>query len=174
MVGAGLLFLCFSAGSSAGALLARRNLCFALAAGCTLVALGAVLLATAQAGAPWVFSVFYGCGLGLSMTSISLLRSRSRPGQRVAELARLNLVWALGAGVAPAILLRTASRLGTSLVLHVAGALFGLFALLVLLAVSAGPSSQTPTGNWLRSVRAAPPDPALPHPDGDRRRERPQ
>ena len=154
---AGLFFLCFSAGSSAGSLLAKGRLSYALALGCALVGSGELLLSASHAGAPLLVISLYGCGLGLSMTSISLLRSRRWPGRRIAEFARLNLVWALGAGTGPAVLLRTASRFGTGPVLQATGTIFFLFAVLVVLTVTPVQSQQESAGNWLRSIRAVPP-----------------
>ena len=156
---AGIFFLCFSIGSSGGALLARGTLSRALAAGCSMVAIGAALLTKHEAGALLVVIAVYGCGLGLSMTSISLLQSRRRPDHRIAELSRLNLIWAIGAGCGPAVLLRTAFRFSTTAVLHVISGVFVVCALLVLLtapAVKAVPESAAPAGRWLDSLRRVP------------------
>jgi fucose permease len=133
---AGIFFLCFSVGSSGGALLARGNLARALTAGCSMTAAGAMLLARDSSAAVQAVIALYGCGLGLSMTSVSLLRSRRWPKQRIAEFARLNLTWAIGASCGPALLLRSAVRFGTGAVLHVEA---GIFLFLALLALSTVP-----------------------------------
>jgi FHS family glucose/mannose:H+ symporter-like MFS transporter len=154
---AGVFFLCFSVGSSGGALLAKGKLSYSLAAGCALVGLGAVLLGThVAAGALLLVIALYGCGLGLAMTSISLLQSRRWPEHRIAELARLNLTWALGAGIGPAVLLRTAVRFGTTAVLQAVAAVFFLGAVLVLLAVPAVRRADAAGGRWFASLRAVP------------------
>jgi len=158
---AGLFFLCLSVGSSGGALLARGALSRALAIGCALVAAGALLLVATLTGALLAVSALYGCGLGLSMTSISLLRSRQRPAHRVSEMARLNLTWAVGAGFGPPLLLKTAFHFGSPAVLHVVASIFFVSAILVLLIVPAIPRLREPTGlqgnaGWLHSLRVVP------------------
>jgi FHS family glucose/mannose:H+ symporter-like MFS transporter len=160
---AGVFFLCFSVGSSGGSLLAKGKLSHSIAAGCALIALGAVLLGTnVVAGTLLLVIAVYGCGLGLAMTSISLLQSRRWPQHRIAELARLNLTWALGAGVGPAILLRTAVRFGTTAVLHGVGTVFVFSAIVALLAVPAIRQTDAsggqvhPVTRWLHSLRAIP------------------
>jgi FHS family glucose/mannose:H+ symporter-like MFS transporter len=65
-----------------------------------------------------------GGGLGLTMTSVSLLQSRRHAGKRAAELARLNLIWSLGACAAPSLLLRGAAHWTLWPVLLAASALF--------------------------------------------------
>ena len=47
----------------------------------------------------------YGFGLGLSMTSISLIRQRQSGGSGT-ELVRLNLLWAVGACACPSLTIR--------------------------------------------------------------------
>ena len=156
---AGVFFLCFSIGSSGGALLAKGNLSRALGAGCAMVAAGGLLLAHHVAGAPLVVITLYGCGLGLSMTSVSLLRSRRWPEHRVAEFARLNLIWAIGASCGPAVLLRTAAGFGASAVLIVMAGLFALSAALALLVVpDVGQAEDVIAApiRWMDSLRAMP------------------
>ena len=155
---AGVLFLCFSAGSSGGALLARGNLSRTLAAGCAMVAAGGMLLAHHVLGAPLVFITLYGCGLGASMTSISLLQSRRWPEHRIAEFARLNLIWAVGASCGPAVLLRAATAFGTTKVLLAMSGTFLVLAglaLLVVRDVSVTEESSTRV-RWMDSLRAMP------------------
>jgi fucose permease len=166
---AGIFFLCFSCGSSCGALLSRGKLHEMLAAGCAMVSVSALLLGAHVTGGPLFLIALYGCGLGLAMTSISLLRSRRWSQRRILEFARLNLIWALGAGVAPAILLRSASRFNTALLLRATAAIFCLFAALVFLTVRSVPcdreasvapgsaSGVQSSPGWLRTIRAVPP-----------------
>jgi fucose permease len=63
------------------------------------------------------------------MTAISLMQSRRHAASRSAALSRLNLIWSLGACLAPAILLRGAARWGLDSVLRAAAGLFLLLAL---------------------------------------------
>jgi fucose permease len=157
---AGVFFLCFSVGSSAGALLARGKLARALTCGCLLVAGGAALLATSVAGVLLPIAALYGCGLGLAMTSISLMQSRRWPMRRIPELARLNLAWALGATAAPVILLRLAVRFGTSAVLDaVAGIFLGFAVLVCLLVPGIARTDDVGAGGrrWFHSLRVVPP-----------------
>ena len=151
---AGIFFLCFSVGSSSGALLARGKLSRVVGAGCALIAVGAALLGTRVL--PQLVVAVYGCGLGLAMTSISLLRSRQRSTQRISELSRLNLTWALGAGVAPPLLLHFAVRLGILAVLHALAGLFVLFSVLALTTVQAGASEKGTAMSPFAGLRALP------------------
>jgi fucose permease len=74
----------------------------------------------------------YGMGLGIVMTSISLLQSRRNPGDRTSEMARLNFFWVLGACLGPSIGLRGAAALGTPAVFYSIAAFFLLIAALTL------------------------------------------
>jgi len=107
--GAGLLFLLTSAGSSCGALLCRGRATHSLAYGAGLLSLAsaALVLAGRTAGSSMghvqalgCFLV-YGLGLGITMTSVSLIRSERGCAQRGLEMNRLNLVWAIGAFTCP-------------------------------------------------------------------------
>jgi fucose permease len=69
------------------------------------------------------------------MTSVSLLQSRRHESERAAQMARLNLTWAIGACLGPALELRGAAAWGTPAVLLGVAAFFGLAAGLVLAAV---------------------------------------
>jgi FHS family glucose/mannose:H+ symporter-like MFS transporter len=129
---AGVLFFLFFVGSASGALLSRGLLSRSIARGCTVTALGAVLLALASRPVAFVAITVYGVGLGIAMTSVTLLQSRRYPADRIAQMARLNLVWSIGACLGPSIALRGAAALSPQVVLYSLSASFLLLAALVL------------------------------------------
>lgn len=104
----GQLFLFAWIGSSLGALAVRGTLRRCLIAGCAGIVLSSFgLVAGAGSAAQadlWMAAL--GAGLGLTMTSISLLRQMANE-QSATELIRLNFVWALGACICPALAERT-------------------------------------------------------------------
>ena len=145
---AGLLFFCFFVGSSAGALLSRGRLAWSIVRGTILTAAGIALLSAASRPGGFAAMLLFGVGLGITMTSISLFQSRRRPATRVAEMTRLNLIWAVGASAGPAMLLHGVARWNLNAVLWAAAAEFlfcGLIAVVLL------PASEPPQ-----------PDPSLP------------
>ncbi|MBB5057333.1 fucose permease [Granulicella aggregans] len=132
---AGLLFFCFFVGSSAGALLSRGRLAWSIVRGTVLTAAGIALLSAASRLGAFAAMLLFGVGLGIAMTSISLFQSRRRPNIRVAEMTRLNLIWAVGAVSGPAMLLHGVARWNLNAVLWAAAAEFllcGVIATIVL------------------------------------------
>jgi MFS transporter, FHS family, glucose/mannose:H+ symporter len=103
---AGLLFLLAWCGSSAGALLVQGRLRLALTWGCLLTASAALGLAWLPAVVAPLLMGVYGLGLGMAMTSISLIRQRTAHAREL-ELIRLNLMWAIGACACPSLAART-------------------------------------------------------------------
>lgn len=97
----GLLFFLIWMGSALGALTVQASLRASIAVGCFLVAAAAGALAFAGKELVDPLMLLYGLGLGLTMTSISLLRQHMAPKARSIELVRLNLMWAIGACVCP-------------------------------------------------------------------------
>jgi MFS transporter, FHS family, glucose/mannose:H+ symporter len=132
---AGILFFLFFIGSTSGAVLSRGSLPKSIARGCLAVVIGAALLAVASRGAAFFAIAVYGFGLGIVMTSLSLLQSRRCESERAAQLARLNLAWAIGACLGPSLVLRGATAWGTPAVLLGVAAFFGLTAGLALVAL---------------------------------------
>lgn len=132
---AGVLLFLFFIGSTSGAVLSRGSLPRSIARGCLAVVIGAVLLAEASRTVAFYAVVIYGIGLGITMTSISLLRSRLHKSERAAQLARLNLVWVTGACLGPSLVLRGAAAWGTPTVLLGVAAFFALAACFVLVMV---------------------------------------
>ncbi|MGA1983942.1 MAG: MFS transporter [Acidobacteriaceae bacterium] len=101
----GRLFLLAWVGSSLGALLVHGSMRTVLFWGSIAVALGAVGLSFCAAGTADAWMALYGSGLGLTMTSISLIRQRQSGGTGT-ELVRLNLLWAMGACACPSLTIR--------------------------------------------------------------------
>ena len=121
---AGLLLLVQFAMSASGALLVRRNLWKTLACGYGLFGAGAVGIFLLQQRSLPAFAV-YGLGLGLAMTSTSMITGRRYPQRMGAALAFLNFSWSAGSVACPLLaaqFLRHASS----------GAAFGLVGLLAL------------------------------------------
>jgi FHS family glucose/mannose:H+ symporter-like MFS transporter len=141
---AGLLFFVFFVGSSCGAVLSRGVLSRSIARGCAAITAGACMLAVASRGAAFAAMALLGLGLGLTMTSISLLQSRRQAAARTAEMARLNLTWALGASIGPAILLRGVAHWPVAAVLYATAAAFAVFAALAM-AILPGVAAPAPS-----------------------------
>ena len=97
---AGLLLLVQFAMSASGALLVRRNLWKALACGYGLMGAGAIGIFLLQQKSLPAFGV-YGLGLGLAMTSTSMLTGRRYPQRMGAALALLNFSWSAGSVACP-------------------------------------------------------------------------
>jgi MFS transporter, FHS family, glucose/mannose:H+ symporter len=97
----GLLLFCYFLASTAGALLSRGSMHRSVARGALFTAAGAMWLGVASRA--WAFGAMalYGLGLGIAMTSTSLLVSRRFAAERRMEMMRLNLLWAAGACAAP-------------------------------------------------------------------------
>ena len=148
----GLLLFCFFLATTTGALLSRGRMNRSIARGALLTSAGAVWLGFASRD--WAFAaiVIYGLGLGIAMTSTSLLISRQFADERRVEMMRLNLLWAAGACAGPWLALGgQALKAGAHAVrpLHIflgLAAFFAGFALWVWLA--------------LESLAAAPSDPS--------------
>ena len=143
----GMFFFLFFVGSTSGALLARGSLPWSIGRGGIALAAGAVALVSAGSHAAFAAVAVYGLGLGIVMTSISLLQSRRFPATRAAQMARLNLAWAVGALVGPAVLLRVAVRSGIGDVMYIVAGFFVAMGLLAAVVV--------PPANPERPVAAA-------------------
>jgi fucose permease len=107
---AGFLFFLIWMGSSVGALLVRGSMAGSVARGALLLACASLAVACGPAWALFPAMAAFGLGLGIAMTSISLLRVQriglSPPeiestNLKAMELNRLNLAWALGACLCP-------------------------------------------------------------------------
>ncbi len=147
----GLLLLAGWGGSTSGALLARGRLDRAAAGGLALSALALFALSTRYV--PHLFALYlvYGVGLGLAMTAISLLRSREVDSAKVdLDLNRLNLVWAAGACISPALALHSLRLVSVAGLYRNLGLLFAAAALAVMLV------SRATRGRSLAATPAAP------------------
>jgi fucose permease len=99
--GGSLLLLAWG-GSTCGALLFRGNLRRSSAAGLLVTALSMLALAALDRSAALPLFAFYGLGLGIAMTAITLLSSQgASETARNRIMMRLNLLWSIGACVAP-------------------------------------------------------------------------
>jgi len=154
----GRLFLSAWIGSSAGALLVRGSLRRTLFLACLACAVAASALTWTSGHFAWLWMLVYGCGLGAAMTAISLIRQMQAP-DIASEFVRLNLVWAVGALLAPSL---AASALGggsTERVFQGLGAVFALLALWSLsipktLSVRAEDGGEPPPWSVFRNVPA--------------------
>ena len=97
---AGLLLLVQFAASALGALLVRRNLWKTLAYGYGLFGAGSICIFLLQQKSLPAFAM-YGLGLGLAMTSTSMLTGRRYPQRMGAALALLNFSWSAGSVACP-------------------------------------------------------------------------
>lgn len=97
----GLLLFCFFIASTTGAILSRGVMNRSVARGAALTAVGAAWLGLASRAWGFAAITVYGLGLGIAMTSTSLLVSRRWPAERRVEMMRLNLLWAAGACAGP-------------------------------------------------------------------------
>jgi MFS transporter, FHS family, glucose/mannose:H+ symporter len=97
----GLLLFCYFLANTTGALVSRGAMNRSMARGALFTSAGAVWLAFASRAWGFAAIAVYGLGLGIAMTSTSLLVSRRFAEERRVEMMRLNLLWAAGACVAP-------------------------------------------------------------------------
>ncbi len=150
----GLLLFCFFLATTTGALLSLGRMHRSIARGALLTSAGAVWLGLANRD--WGFGaiIVYGLGLGIAMTSTSLLISRRFPEERRVEMMRLNLLWAAGACAGPWLALGgQALQAGAHALrpLHVLlglAAFFSVFALWVWLALeNLGPDIPESSGD---------------------------
>jgi fucose permease len=128
----GRLFLMAWIGSSVGALLVHGSLRRTLGLACIACAVAAIALTWTSGHFAWAWMLLYGCGLGAAMTAISLIR-QVQATDVASEFVRLNLVWAVGALLAPSL---AATALAGGNAEHVFLALGAVFALLALWSLS--------------------------------------
>ena len=122
---AGVFLLLSWSGSTCGAFFARGRLQWSVARGVALCVIAMLLLAAAGRSGALSIALLYGTGLGITMTSISILRSRTvGPTQRSQEMNRLNTAWAIGAFVTPFLAMRTLHTLNLAVVFLAVAGLF--------------------------------------------------
>lgn len=101
---AGLLLFLQFLGSSLGAILTGSSRIRSLRIGYGLLALGAVVLAFANLSLLYPGFLIFGIGLGMAMTSTSMIVAERSGTERPARLERLNFAWSAGAAVTPLLL----------------------------------------------------------------------
>jgi MFS transporter, FHS family, glucose/mannose:H+ symporter len=147
---AGLLLLVQFAASASGALLVRRNLWKTLAYGYLLFGAGAICIFLLQQKSLPAFAV-YGLGLGLAMTSTSMLTGRRYPQRMGAALAFLNFSWSAGSVACPLLAAQFLRHAPSSIAFGWVGLMALPFALLPVLAKQsdrdASTESVAPAGN---------------------------
>lgn len=146
---AGLLFFLGWLGSSLGALAVRPSRVRSLAIGALLAAVGAFGMAYSSRWSCFLCMAIYGLGLGITMTSTSLLQASRNAQRRGAELNRLNLVWALGACICPT-LAEHSLRIASARVIFVLLGLFFALVCLWTLAFERDPATILPDPNLSR------------------------
>lgn len=107
----GTLLMTLFAGSSLGALFVRKHFQRTLAYGYLLVPASGLLWMAAPRllAVPAIF--FYGLGLGLAMTSTSMVVGRLFPQKRGAALSFLNFCWSIGSTLCPLVIARVPDHL---------------------------------------------------------------
>ena len=155
----GLLLGLFFVGGTSGALLSRGSLRWSIFRGAICTASGAALLPFASGRSANGVILLFGLGLGITMTSISLLQSRRCTDTRPAEMTRLNLLWAIGACTGPWIILHEGARNATNAknVLLILAAIFAIFCVWVAAFERDEPSVDTAQISSSRFIQFAAP-----------------
>lgn len=131
----GLLLLAAWGGSTSGALLIRGVSGNSAALGLIFAAVGMFALSLPHPPALLWLYLLYGIGLGMTMTAISMIRSREvSAAEADVALNRLNLIWAIGACIAPPIAFRSLQMLSVSALFRGMSFAFGLVGLVLFAA----------------------------------------
>jgi fucose permease len=125
---AGLFLLLAWLGSSVGALCVRGSLRTSLTAGSLLIAASSLGLSDLPAGSLKLLFLLFGLGLGITMTTISVLCQQNVASRNV-SLIRLNLAWAIGAFFCPPLALHAIAHGDPKPLLIAFGLCFALFTL---------------------------------------------
>jgi FHS family glucose/mannose:H+ symporter-like MFS transporter len=112
---AGLLLMAQFAAAAFGALLVRSNFWRTLAFGYALVGVSSFSIVLLQARVFLPAFALLGLGLGLAMTSTSMLIGRLYPARKGSALAILNFSWSAGAVLCPLLVARFLSHAGSSI-----------------------------------------------------------
>ncbi len=145
----GTLLMTLFAGSSLGALFVRRHFQRTLSLGYLLIPAAGILLIFAPRilAIPAIF--VYGLGLGLAMTSTSMLVGRLFPQKRGAALSFLNFCWSIGSTLCPLLIARVSSHLSPATLGVAAAAVAVPFASLPLLGGLQAPERTGASGRVL-------------------------
>jgi MFS transporter, FHS family, glucose/mannose:H+ symporter len=133
---AGLFLLLAWLGSSVGALLVRGPLRLILTLGSLLIASSSLGLSDLPATFLKLLFLLFGLGLGITMTTISVLCQQNVDSKNV-SLIRLNLAWAVGAFFCPPLALRAIANGDPKLLLITFGLCFAAFGLWAIRALPA-------------------------------------
>lgn len=106
----GILLTTQFTASACGALFVRRRFAHTLVGGYLLMAAGAAVLAGASPMEAFAAIALFSLGLGMAMTSSSLLVGRIFCRSRGSAMSILNFSWSLGATLCPLILVRLGAR----------------------------------------------------------------
>lgn len=149
---AGFFFFIGWMGTSLGALFVSRSRVGSLALGSALVAIGSLGLAFATRWTCFPSMAAYGIGLGMAMTSGSLLQFSRNLHHRASELNRLNLVWALGACVCPSLAEHSLRIASVRFIFSAMSLFFALFCLWITAferdPANPLPAPPSPLRNW--------------------------
>lgn len=130
---AGLLLLVQFTASALGALLVRKNFRLILSCGYAFIALSLFAVVFFEQHMSLAAFALYGLGLGMAMTSTSMLTARLYPDRKGAALAILNFSWSVGALSCPLLVARFLPTAGSSIAFAPIAILAVPFALLPLL-----------------------------------------
>jgi MFS transporter, FHS family, glucose/mannose:H+ symporter len=133
---AGLFLLLAWLGSSVGALLVRGPLRLILTLGSLLIAASSIGLSDLPAAFLKLLFLLFGLGLGITMTTISVLCQQNVDSKNV-SLIRLNLAWAVGAFFCPPLALRAIANGDPKPLLIAFGLCFAVFSLWAIRALPA-------------------------------------
>jgi MFS transporter, FHS family, glucose/mannose:H+ symporter len=133
---AGLFLLLAWLGSSVGALLVRGPLRLILTLGSLLIAGSSLGLSDLPAAFLKLLFLLFGLGLGITMTTISVLCQQNVDSKNV-SLIRLNLAWAVGAFFCPPLALRAIANGDPKPLLIAFGLCFAAFSLWAIRALPA-------------------------------------
>ena len=147
----GRLFLLAWMSSSLGALLVRGSLRRVLVLGTCAIAVGSTALAFCPGWSAAVWMMLYGVGLGITMTSISLIR-QAQARHSGLELLRLNLLWATGAFACPSLTIHSQRTGEIAPVLCIMAFLFAAVAVWGLLQPSLTTEASGPRHESLHST----------------------
>lgn len=148
---AGMLFLMYFVGSSVGALLARGNMAWSVLRGLVCSFIACFFMATIRRSdnfsdlPMYFFWALLGLGMGIVMTSITVLLSARANERRVRELNLLNVIWPAGALACPLlakVILDTAGVRALFVGLGLALVVFAFWTLCVETRIDAVPEPQ--------------------------------
>lgn len=145
----GTLLMTLFAGSSLGALCVRQHFQRTLVAGYLLIPVAAALFLSS----PHLLAIpaigIYGFGLGLAMTSTSMLVGGLFPRRRGAALSFLNFCWSIGATLCPLLVARLQGYLTPGVLAIAMAVIAAPFAALPLLGDLQAPERPAETGRPL-------------------------